>query len=68
LKIRHPEISNVNEDIVLFFENGLNNKYQISNKIWSQGKNFGQFIKYISDKQTKILETVSQLDGKQNGS
>lgn len=61
----HAEISNFNEDIVLFFENGLNYKYQISNKIWSIGKTFEQFIKYISDKQTKILEAELRGEGKQ---
>jgi len=64
---KHSEISTTSDDIVLAFENGLDYKYQISNKIWGQGKTFEQFIKFISDRQTTILETALQLDGKQNG-
>ena len=42
----------INEGIVLEFENGLNYKYKISNKIWEQGISFKAFIKHISELET----------------
>jgi hypothetical protein len=52
LENNYSEISSINEDIVLAFENGLNYKYQISNKIWEKGINFKDFIKHISELET----------------
>ncbi len=49
LENNYSEISSLNEDIVLAFENGLNYKYQISNKIWEHGMSFKEFIKHINE-------------------
>lgn len=47
---RHYEIitTTSTDDIVPTCENGLDYKYQISNKIWDNGKTFADFVKHIS--------------------
>ncbi len=60
---KHLEVSTISDDIVLAFENGLNYKYQISNKIWGQGKNFKEFIEHINQ-----LTLTDNASDKKNGS
>lgn len=43
------EIANTNDDIDLFYENDLDYKYKISNKIWSKGSDFWSFVNHIND-------------------
>lgn len=43
------EIANTNEDIDILIESDLSYKYKISSNIWTNGKNFWDFIKHISE-------------------